>query len=497
MQNIAFLKTTMRKLFYLIILSFLTIPNVIKAQKIGILNREKTDKIDRLLNLYDTFGELSGVVFVAQDGKIIYKKAFGEANQEWKIDNTTDTKFRIGSLTKQFTAAIILQLEEEGKLKIKYTIADYLPYYRKDVGKKVTLHQLLNHTSGIPNYTNHLDFVNSAVRSHVPTEKLVTEYCSDDLEFQPGERFKYNDSGYAILGAIIEQVTGETFETNLKKRILSPLEMTDSGYDSPYTILDKRASGYQKVGFQYINAMFIDISIYNATGGMYSTVDDLYKWNKALNGEAILSKRAKKKMFSSNKIDRYGYGWHIEDTPTNINGSETTKAYHPSKISGFASVNIKLIEHNHTVIILSNSDMVPVNEIGEKLVATLYDLPYDLPRKSIIPIMLQSIEKQGIEVAIQGYKNLKIAQKDIWTIRVGELDDLGKELVKLDKIKAALAIFTLNIEEFPKSDIPSESLANYYEKKGEKEKALEYYRKALEINPNNSDVEGKIKSLEK
>jgi tetratricopeptide (TPR) repeat protein len=325
----------------------------------------------------------------------------------------------------------------------------------------------------------------------------VTEYCSDDLEFQPGERFKYNDSGYAILGAIIEQVTGETFETNLKKRILSPLEMTDSGYDSPYTILDKRASGYQKVGFQYINAMFIDISIYNATGGMYSTVDDLYKWNKALNGEAILSKRAKKKMFSSNKIDRYGYGWHIEDTPTNINGSETTKAYHPSKISGFASVNIKLIEHNHTVIILSNSDMVPVNEIGEKLVATLYDLPYDLPRKSIIPIMLQSIEKQGIEVAIQGYKNLKIAQKDIWTIRVGELDDLGKELVKLDKIKAALAIFTLNIEEFPKSDIPSESLANYYEKKGEKEKALEYYRKALEINPNNSDVEGKIKSLEK
>jgi tetratricopeptide (TPR) repeat protein len=141
--------------------------------------------------------------------------------------------------------------------------------------------------------------------------------------------------------------------------------------------------------------------------------------------------------------------------------------------------------------------MVPVNEIGEKLVATLYDLPYDLPRKSIIPIMLQSIEKQGIEVAIQGYKNLKIAQKDIWTIRVGELDDLGKELVKLDKIKAALAIFTLNIEEFPKSDIPSESLANYYEKKGEKEKALEYYRKALEINPNNSNVEGKIKSLEK
>lgn len=487
----------MRNLFYLFLLSFLTIPQSIYAQKIGILNREKTDKIDRLLNLYNAFGELSGVVFVAQDGKIIYKEAFGEANQEWKIANTTDTKFRIGSLTQEFTAAIILQLEEEGKIKLKDNLADYLPYYRKDVAKKVTLHQLLNHTSGIPNYTERPDFLSSIIRSYLSTEQLVKEYCSDDLEFEPGKKFKYNNSGYVILGAIIETVTGETFETNLKKRILEPLEMNNSGYDSPYSILEKRASGYQKVGFQYINAMYIDMSIPNAAGGMYATVDDLYKWDRALNGETILSKKAKKKMFKPDKNIKCGYGWYIEDTPTNINGTETTQAYHTGGLPGFTALHIKLIEDNHTIIILSNSDVVPVYEIGEKLVATLYDLPYDLPRKSIIPMMLQSIEKQGVEVAIEEYKKLKSAQKNIWTIRVGELDDLGKELIKLGKMEAALAIFNLNIEEFPQSDIPLESMAVYYEKKGEKTKALEFYKKTIEINPNNSDAARKIKLLEK
>jgi tetratricopeptide (TPR) repeat protein len=202
-------------------------------------------------------------------------------------------------------------------------------------------------------------------------------------------------------------------------------------------------------------------------------------------------------MFNPNKVGNYGYGWFIEHTQTNINGSETTKAYHTGEIPGFTSLNIKLLEDNHTVIILSNSEVSPVYEIGEKLVATLYDLPYDLPRKSILPMMLQSIEKQGVETAIKEYKRLKIAQKGIWTIRVGELDDLGKELIKLGKMEEALAIFIFNIEEFPKSDIPSESLANYYEKKGEKVKALEYYKKVLEINPNNSDAEKKIKYLEK
>ena len=482
----------MRRVFYLIILMILVLPYEIHAQKIGILNREKSDKIDRLLNLYDSFEALSGVVLVAQDGKIIYKKGFGEANQEWKIKNTSDTKFQIGSLTKQFTAAIILQLEEEGKLKVRHNISDYLPHYRKDIGEKVTIHQLLNHTSGIPSFTNRPDFISTIIRSYIPIKELVKEYCSNDLEFIPGEEFKYNNSGYIILAAIIEATTGMSYEENLKKRILDPLKMTDSGYDSPYTVLEKRASGYQKIGFKYINAMFIDMSIPNAASGMYSTVDDLFKWDKALKGNEILSRKAKRKMFSP-ELGNYGYGWYIEDTQTNINGSETLKAYHTGSVPGFISLNIKLIEDNHSVIILANSDVVPILEIGDKLVATLYDLPYDLPRKPIIPMMLQSIEKQGIEIAIGEYKRLKSTQRGLWKIRVGELNYLGKELIKLDKMEEALIIFKLNIEEFPQSDIPYESLASYYERNGNKTKALEYYQKALEINPYNERVARRIK----
>lgn len=482
----------MRKIILLTCLSFLC-NATIKAQKIGILSREKANKIDRLLKLYDSFGEISGTVLVAQNGKIIYKEAFGFANREWEIPNTIDTKFRIGAITKQFTATMILQLVDEQKLKLKDDISTHLPYYREDIGKKVTIHHLLNHTSGIPNYSNRPDFITKIIRSYIPTVALVKEYCSDNLEFEPGERFSYSNSGYVILGAIIESITGKTYEENLQERILEPLEMKDTGYDSHYNVLSKRAAGYQKVGFKIVNAMFVDMSVPNAAGGMYSTVEDLYKWERAIMGK-FLPKKLRKKMFKPEK-DNYGYGWYIEDTPINMNGTETLQVYHSGRISGFFANIVSLVEDNHTIIILGNNDGTPIYEITEKIKLTLYDMPYDLPRKSIIPIMLQSIEKQGIEIAISEYKNMKAAQKAIWTFRVNELDDLAKELMKLGKKEEALLIYELNMEEFPDDFLPYFSLAEYYKLEKKKKKAIQFYKLALEKNPTNTTIKSRLKGL--
>lgn len=484
----------MKHNFFLIFCSFFLVNYSLNAQKIGILNREKVNKIDRLLGLYDSFGDVSGNVLVAHNGKIIYKEAFGIANQEWQQPNTIDTKFRIGALTKQFTAAMILQLVDEKKIRLNGHISTYLPYYRKDIGKEVTIHHLLNHTSGIPDYINRPDFITKIIRSYIPTATLVKKYCSDDLEFEPGQRFSYTNSGYVILGAIIETLTGKTYEENLKQRILIPLEMNDSGYDAHYKIISKRASGYQKVGFQYVNSMFIDMSIPNAAGGMYSTVEDLYKWERAIMGNKFLPKRLKKKMFQPEK-GNYGYGFYIEDTPINVNGMETVEVYHTGKISGFSSILLSLTEDNHTIIILGNNDVIPIREISEKIKLTLYDMPYDLPRNSIIPIMLQSIENQGVGVAIEEYRKLKKAQESVWTFRSSELDDLGQELLKLNKREAALLIFELNLEEFPEDYITYFRIGEYYKFEKNKVKAIQYYRLALEKAPNNSAVKARLKEL--
>lgn len=484
----------MRNKTLLLICFFFIINSQLSAQKIGILNREKVNKIDRLLNLYNSFGEISGTVLVAQNGKIIYKKAFGLANREWEIENTIDTKFRIGSLTKQFTATMILQLVDEKKLKLKDNISTHLLSYREDIGKKVTIHQLLNHTSGIPNYTNRPDFITKIIRNYIPTVALVKEFCSDDLAFEPGERFSYSNSGYVILGAIIEKVTGMTYEENLQERILNPLDMKDTGYDSHYKIISKRAAGYQKVGFKVVNSIFIDMSVSNASDGMYSTIEDLYKWERAIMGKNFLPKKLKNKMFKPEKGD-YGYGWYIEDTPINVNGTETLQVHHSGKISGFSATIVSLIEDDHTIIILGNNDAIPNKEITEKIKLTLYDMPYDLPRKSVIPIMLQSIKKQGVETAIKEYKNLKEAQKAVWTFRVNELDDLAKELMKLDKKEAAKLIYELNIEEFPDEYLPYFSLGEYYKIERKKKKAIHFYKLALEKDSDNKMIKSRLKSL--
>ena len=197
------------KLFTLFIVALVTATNAF-AQKTA-------QKIDALVKQYNDYGQFNGSVLVAEKGKIIYEKGFGLANMEWAIPNQPDTKFRIGSVTKQFTAALVLQLVEEGKIKLDGKITDYLTDYRKDTGDKVTIHQLLNHTSGIPSYTNRPDFFAEFSRDPYNITDFVKKFASGDLEFEPGSKYSYNNSGYSLLGAIIEKVTGKSYETVLSR----------------------------------------------------------------------------------------------------------------------------------------------------------------------------------------------------------------------------------------------------------------------------------------
>jgi CubicO group peptidase (beta-lactamase class C family) len=319
----------------------------------NILAQAKIEDIDALIKKFEVNEHFNGVVLVAQNGNAIFKKAYGFANREWDIPNTVDTKFRIGSMTKQFTSFLIMQLVELGKIELTGKLCDYLPYYRKDSGNRITIHHLLTHTSGLPLFSK-----NPLPEDHIgpyPVKEFVEKYCSDDLGFEPGSSFLYSNCGYYILGAIIESVTGETYEEALTQMILEPAGMRNTGYDHPEKILLKRASGYGIDNGVLFNARYQNMSIPFAAGALYSTVDEFLLWDKVLYSGNLLSRRLTDTMLSPHVAgEHYGYGWYISKETSTDAFKPITVCSHGGAITQFDSLIVRIIEERILIVILSN-----------------------------------------------------------------------------------------------------------------------------------------------
>lgn len=458
--------------------------------------QDKAQKIDELLKMYYDYGQLNGSVLVAEKGKVIYKKGFGMANMEWEIPNQPDTKFRIGSVTKQFTATLILQLVEEGKIKLDGKITDYLPDYRKDTGDKVTIHQLLNHTSGIPSYTGLPGFFQNDSRDPYSVKDFVKKFASGDLEFEPGSKFSYNNSGYFLLGAIIEQVTGKPYAKVLQERIFDPLGMKDSGYDTQAPLIKKRASGYQKSPDGYENAPYLDMSLPFAAGSLYSTVEDLYKWDQAFYENKILSAESKKLM-STPGLSNYGYGLTISDRPIGKTTQKIKLIQHGGGINGFNCLFTKLVDQKSLIVVLDNVSLGRYhNDITNSIINILNEQPFDNPKKSIAEALYKIATETGGAAAVAEYRRLKSGNAAIYDFSENELNTLGYQLLGKDRAKDAIEIFKLNVEMFPKSANPYDSLGEAYLKDGQKDLALVNYKKSVELNPNNAGAVKTINQLE-
>jgi CubicO group peptidase (beta-lactamase class C family) len=227
-------------------------------------------KIDKLMSQYADCCSFTGTVLVSDQDKVIFKKGYGLANREWSIPNTPEVKFRLGSITKQFTSMLIMQQVAKSTVKLEGHLSDYLPYYRQDTGSKVTISELLSHRSGIPSYTDDPKFFADVSRNYYAVDDFVKKFCSGDLQFEPGTKFHYDNSGFFLLGAILEHVTGKTYEALLKENIFVPLGMKDSGFDHYADILPKRASGYQQDLAGVVNAPYLDMALPTDTAGTFA-----------------------------------------------------------------------------------------------------------------------------------------------------------------------------------------------------------------------------------
>jgi len=296
----------------------------------------------------------SGIaVLVSKDGKVIYKKGFGYADIEKKELISPDTKFRIGSITKQFTASAILKLQEEGKISVTDKLSKFLPDFPR--ADEVTIHQLLTHISGIHSYTSKPEFINK-VTFPITEESLIAFFKNDPYDFNPGEKWLYNNSAYFILGHIIGKVTGKPYGEYLKETFFDPLGMTNTGVHSSTFSLQKEAKGYTKENGQYKLATNWDMSWAGGAGALYSTVEDLFKWDEALFNGKVLQEKSLKAGFTpvvlnnGKKPDNasYGYGWALDD----YRGQEVIE--HGGGLNGFISQLARYPKENITVALLTN-----------------------------------------------------------------------------------------------------------------------------------------------
>jgi len=327
------------------------------------------EKINEYIDPYLKMESFSGSILIAQKGEILLSKGYGMANYEHNIPNTPHTKFRLGSLTKQFTVMAIMQLQEKRLLNIDAPIIKYLPDY-SEVGKIITIHHLLTHTSGIPNFTNFSDYQKTMM---IPSslEETISRFKDKPLEFTPGEKFSYSNSGYILLGAIIEKVSGQSYEMFLRENVFQPLKMINTGYDHHSTILKDRAAGYFLTNEGLINAAYIDMSIPHGAGVLYSTVEDLFLWNRALYTEQLVKKSSLDRIFTPFE-GNYGYGWMI------VESFNRKVAGHQGGINGFATFIAIYLDDEVCIVVLSNIENAPVGQISRDLAAIIFGEKYEV-----------------------------------------------------------------------------------------------------------------------
>lgn len=335
-----------------------------------------TAKLAEVASRYYKANEPGATILVTRDGKPILRRAYGMADLEQGVPMRPGRVLEIGSITKQFTAIAILQLVEQGKIGLGDEITKFLPDYPTQ-GKKITIEHLLTHTSGIQDMTEMPSFP-STMRTDVTPQELIDRFKNEPMGFTPGTKWQYDNSGYVLLGAILEKVSGESYGDYLQKHVFPRAGLTNTRYCDLAAIIPGRARGYEKEDGHYVNADYLSMTLPFAAGALVSTVDDLAKWTDAIATGKVVSPALVQRAWTSAKLDDgsatgYGYGWIVG------NAFGTRVIQHDGSINGFASAELWMPEKKVFVAVLSNlgSGGTDVTFVANQLASYAIGRPFD------------------------------------------------------------------------------------------------------------------------
>jgi len=368
--------------FVLVLAFFPVLPACAAAKAAPAASTAET--LDRFLAETYPAAEPGAAVIVEKAGKVILRKGYGMANLEHAIPVTPETVFEVGSVTKQLTAAAILLLQERGKLSIHDDLTRFLPDYPVQ-GKKVTIENLLTHTSGIPSYTGLPEWL-PRMREDMTLDQLIGLFKDKPFEFEPGTKWAYDNSGYVLLGAVVEKASGMSYERFVEDEIFKPLGMTHSLYGSWTDIVPHRAAGYDKPGDHFVNTPYISMTQPYAAGSLMSTVDDLALWDEALLGEALLKKASLDQLFTPYRLPsglstRYGFGWAIRE----LAGKKVVE--HGGGINGFTCFVSRIPEEGIFIAVLTNGTAAKLDPqaVASRIAGTLLGQPAEPKRIQLDP----------------------------------------------------------------------------------------------------------------
>lgn len=481
-------------------------------------------KIDDLVNEYVLHQRFMGSVLVAEKGEVIFAKGYGLADVEQNIPNTLNTKFMIGSITKQFTAMLITQLVESGTLRLDNTISDFIPEFPKDIGDRITIEMLLCHSSGLI-FPEGIERYYHATTKEEYLQEYLKQLAEEGLRFEPGQGYGYSNAGYFILGLIIEKVTGKSYEEVLSEQILEPLGMSQTGCDRKGLVVEDMATSYAKLQDRY-NTWNEETNSYDPAicgfgyGNLYATVGDLFKFSEALSTNRLLSEkymaiylkmRTVKTQVPIPGISQglvrdyfgtFGNGFvgeisYIEDPDTQ---EKETLYWHDGTCKLFKSNHFHYSGKDQIVIICSScSFLCEGNEMVLKIHQLLNNKPYDhiLIKHSLSQYISEDVATHaGIPAAIDEYYRFKddtanfIVPGQDWLIWAGRY--VAEELGDLEN---AILLFQTTIASFPDSWEAYEAMGETYIAKGDTALAIQCYRESLNLNPENDITTEMIKRL--
>ncbi|MDI1234145.1 MAG: serine hydrolase [bacterium] len=477
---------------------------VIASCFIQVSAQSKSSAIKLLMNKVQDFEMLNGAILVADSTGVLYKNAFGKANFELSVPNQIDSKFEIASMSKQFTAILVLQLVEEGKITLETKVSDILKNYPKNTGDKITIRHLLNHTSGLIDTWHIKNFDKTFGVTKVSRDELISAFKDRELLFEPGSKWSYSNFRYNLLALILEQVTQQSIHNLLSERIFKPSGMLNSSTLEEKGVISKKVNGYELDYYTLVTPGFYhDASWSIGSGNIVTTVEDYYKYYQNYCNGKLLSKKmmlelTRKETFtdaqSNNQITTQTCFMYDKIKSKN---DTVVFPYASGSHYGAHSIAYHFYDNKKLIVLFINLKVQPIKmfEIGDDITKILYGMPFDLPKDSYLRIFSNDLRTRGVDEAIVHYKKLKTEKKEQLTQSPKDFNRFGYYYLNNGNSEIAIKIFKVNSEIYPDNPDLYDSLGEAFIAIGNKPMAIKNLEKSLELDPKNQHAKDLLKTL--